>query len=62
MSSKPERFLTACVSELGGVSKRFPTVKIHAMREHAGHLFQARMCRGTSIYPVILANAGIHFS
>ena len=62
MSSKPVRFKRCVCRSWGGVSQRFPTVKIHAMRGHAGHLFQARMCRGTSIYPVILANAGIHFA
>ena len=36
-------FLAAHVSELEVVSERFPTVKFHAMREHAGHVFQVAM-------------------
>ena len=36
-------FLAAHVSELEVVSERFLTVKFHAMREHAGHVFQVGM-------------------
>jgi hypothetical protein len=31
------------VAELEVVSERFPTVQFHAMREHAGHVFQTQM-------------------
>ena len=34
-------FLATHAAELEVVSERFPTVKFHAMREHAGHVFQA---------------------
>ena len=36
-------FLATHVAELEVVSERFPAVRFHAMREHAGHVFQARM-------------------
>ncbi len=36
-------FLATHVAELEVVSERFPTVQFHAMREHAGHVFQAQM-------------------
>ena len=36
-------FLATHVAELDVVSERFPTVRFHAMREHAGHVFQAAM-------------------
>ena len=36
-------FLATHVAELDVVSERFPTVRFHAMREHAGHVFQVEM-------------------
>ena len=36
-------FLATHAAELEVVSERFPTVKFHAMREHAGHVFQVGM-------------------
>ena len=36
-------FLATHQAELDVVSERFPTVRFHAMREHAGHVFQEQM-------------------
>jgi len=36
-------FLATHMAELEVVSERFPTVKFHAMREHAGNVFQTQM-------------------
>ncbi len=36
-------FLATHVAELEVVSERFPTVQFHAMREHAGHVFQTQL-------------------